>query len=111
MRSDRERLFDILESVERIETQAARGRAAFTDDEVAQSAVVRWVEIIGEAARGLTEELRQTHPEVPWRQMVAMRNVLIHGYFDIDVELVWSVAENDLPKLAAQIRAIVEEMP
>ena len=110
MRSDRERLFDILESVERIETQAARGRAAFTDDEVAQSAVVRWVEIIGEAARGLTEELRQTHPEVPWRQMVAMRNVLIHGYFDIDVELVWSVAENDLPKLAAQIRAIVEEM-
>ena len=111
MRSDRERLFDILESVERIETQAARGRAAFTDDEVAQSAVVRWVEIIGEAARGLTEELRQMHPEVPWRQMVAMRNVLIHGYFDIDVELVWSVAENDLPKLAAQIRAIVEEMP
>jgi len=111
LRSDRERLFDILESVERIETQAARGRAAFTDDEVAQSAVVRWVEIIGEAARGLTEELRQMHPEVPWRQMVAMRNVLIHGYFDIDVELVWSVAENDLPKLAAQIRAIVEEMP
>jgi uncharacterized protein with HEPN domain len=87
-----------------------RGRAAFPDDEVAQSAVIRWVEIIGEAARGLTEELRQAHPEVPWRQMVAMRNVLIHGYFDIDVDLVWSVAENDLPKLAAQIRAIVEEM-
>jgi uncharacterized protein with HEPN domain len=69
LRSDRERLFDILESVERIEAQAARGRAAF-----------------------------------------AMRNVLIHGYFDIDVDLVWSVAENDLPKLAAQVRAIVEEM-
>ena len=72
--------------------------------------MIRWVEIIGEAARGLTEELRQAHPEVPWRQMVAMRNVLMHGYFDIDVDLVWSVAENDLPKLAAQIRAIVEEM-
>jgi uncharacterized protein with HEPN domain len=85
LRSDRERLFDILESVERIEAQVARGRAAFTDDDVAQSAVVRWVEIVGEA-RGLTEELRQMHPEVPWRQMVAMRNVLIHGYFDIDVE-------------------------
>jgi uncharacterized protein with HEPN domain len=53
--------------------------------------------------------LRQAHPEVPWRQMVAMRNVLIHGYFDIDVDLVWSVAENDLPKLAAQVRAILEE--
>jgi uncharacterized protein with HEPN domain len=69
------------------------------------------VDIIGEAARGLTEELRQAHPEVPWRQMIAMRNVLIHGYFDIDVDLVWSVADNDLPKLAAQIRAIVKEVP
>jgi uncharacterized protein with HEPN domain len=110
LRSDRERLFDILESVERIEAQAARGRAAFAADEVAQTAVVRWIEIIGEAVRGLTEELRRAHPEVPWRQMVAMRNVLVHGYFDIDVDLVWSVAENDLPKLAAQVRAIVEEM-
>jgi uncharacterized protein with HEPN domain len=62
LRSDRERLFDILESVERIEAQAARGRAAFTDDEVAQSAVVRWVEIIGEAARGLTKSCGRRIP-------------------------------------------------
>ena len=105
MRSDRERLFDILDAVERIEAQAARGHAAFAGDELAQTAVIRWVEIIGEATRGLTEELRQAHPQVPWRQMVAMRNVLIHGYFDIDVDLVWSVAQNDLPKLGAQVRA------
>jgi len=111
VRSDRERLYDILDAVDRIEAQAARGRDAFSGDEVAQTAVIRWVEIVGEAARGLTEELRQAHPEVPWRQMVAMRNVLIHGYFDIDEELVWSVAENDLPKLGAQIRAIVDELP
>ena len=110
MRSDRERLFDILEAVERIEAQAARGRAAFADDELVQTAVIRWVEIIGEATRGLTDDPRQTHPEVPWRQMVAMRNVLIHGYFDIDVDLVWSVAQNDLPKLGAQIRAIADQL-
>jgi uncharacterized protein with HEPN domain len=110
LRSDRERLFDILEAVERIEAQAARGRAAFADDELVQTAVIRWVEIIGEATRGLTDDLRQTHPEVPWRQMVAMRNVLIHGYFDIDVDLVWSVAQNDLPKLGAQIRAIADQL-
>jgi uncharacterized protein with HEPN domain len=110
LRSDRERLFDILEAVERVEAQAARGRAAFAADELAQTAVIRWVEIIGEAARGLSEGLRQAHPEVPWRQMVAMRNVLIHGYFDIDVDLVWSVAENDLPKLRAQVQAIVEDL-
>ena len=70
MRSDRERLYDILESIQRIEAQAARGRVAFADDELAQT-----------------------------------------GYFDIDVDLVWSVADNDLPKLAAQIRAIVKEIP
>lgn len=66
--------------------------------------------IIGEATRGLTEELRQAHPEVPWRQMVAMRNVLIHGYFDIDVDLVWSVAQSDIAKVGARVRAIVEGM-
>jgi uncharacterized protein with HEPN domain len=110
LRSDRERLLDILEAVERIETQVARGRAAFADDQLAQTAVIRWVEIIGEAARAVTDQLRQAHPEVPWRQMVAMRNVLIHGYFDIDVDLVWSVAQNDLSKLGAQVRAIVGEL-
>ena len=110
MRSDRERLLDILEAIERIEVQAARGRAIFAGEELAQAAVIRWIEILGEAARGVTAELREAHPEVPWRRMVAMRNVLIHGYFDIDVDLVWSVAQHDLPKLGAQVRAIVEAM-
>jgi uncharacterized protein with HEPN domain len=91
--------------------QAARGRSALAGEELAQAAVIRWIEIIGEAARGVTDELREAHPEGPWRRMVAMRNVLIHGYFDIDVDLVWSVAENDLPKLREQIEAIVDRLP
>jgi uncharacterized protein with HEPN domain len=110
LRSDRERLLDILEAIERIELQATRGRAAFDQNELAQTAIIRWIEIIGEAARGLSGDLRQAHPEVPWRQMVAMRNVVVHGYFDIDIELVWSVVKNDLPKLALQVRSIVEAM-
>ena len=64
MRSDRERLFDILESVERIEAQAARGRAAFVDDELAQTAVVRWVEIIGEAALARAKRAGRNRCEV-----------------------------------------------
>jgi uncharacterized protein with HEPN domain len=110
LRSDRERLLDILEAIERIEGQAARGQSTFAGEELAQAAVIRWIEIIGEAARGVTSGLREAHPELPWRRMVAMRNVLTHGYFDIDVDLVWSVAQNDLPKLGAQIRAILNGM-
>jgi uncharacterized protein with HEPN domain len=100
----------MLEAIERIEAQAARGRSFLASEELAQAAVIRWIEIIGEAARGVTTELREAHPEVPWRRMVAMRNVLVHGYFDIDVDLVWSVAQNDLPRLEAQIRAILSGM-
>jgi uncharacterized protein with HEPN domain len=110
LRSDRERLLDMLEAIERIELQAAQGRAAFDQNELAQTAIIRWIEIIGEAARGVSADLRQAHPEVPWRQMVAMRNVVVHGYFDIDIELVWSVVRNDLPELAVQVRSIVEAM-
>jgi uncharacterized protein with HEPN domain len=110
LRSDRERLLDILEAIERIERQATRGRAAFDHDELAQTAIIRWIEIIGEAAGGLSTDLRQAHSEVPWRQMVAMRNVVVHGYFEIDNELVWSAVKNDLPKLAKQVRSILEEI-
>jgi uncharacterized protein with HEPN domain len=110
LRSDRERLLDILEAIERIELQADRGRAAFDEDELAQTAIIRWIEIIGEAVRGLSNDVRQAHSEVPWRQMVAMRNILVHGYFDIDTDLVWSVVKNDLPKLEAQIRSVVDDV-
>jgi uncharacterized protein with HEPN domain len=94
LRSDRERLLDILDAIERIRRQAARGRGAFDRDEVVQTAVIRWVEIIGEAVRGLSPQLRNAHPDVPWRQIVAMRNIVVHGYFDVDAEAIWSTVEN-----------------
>jgi uncharacterized protein with HEPN domain len=65
LRSDRERPFDILEAIERIDHQATRGREAFDQNELAQTAIIRWIEIIGEAARGLSTDLRQAHPEMP----------------------------------------------
>ncbi len=108
MRSDRERLLDILEAIERIGRQVTRGRPAFDEDELVQTAVIRWIEIIGEAARAVSPEFREAHPEIPWRQVVAMRNILVHGYFEVDVDAVWSAIEHDAPKLETQIRAILD---
>jgi uncharacterized protein with HEPN domain len=109
MRDDRERLLDILEAIERIDRYAVRGRQAFERDELIQNWITHQLQIIGEAAARITADLRENHPGVPWRQITGMRNVLTHGYFDIDLDIVWSVVERDLGKLRSQIEAIVSE--
>jgi len=109
MRDDRERLLDILEAIERIDRYAVRGRETFERDELIQNWTTHQLQIIGEAAARITPDLRENHPEVPWRQIIGMRNVLTHGYFDIDLDIVWSVVERDLGKLRSQVEAIVSE--
>jgi len=111
VRDDRERLLDIIEAIERIERHVHSGRAAFASEELVQVWVIHNLEILGEAARGVSEDLRRRRPDVLWREVVAMRNVLAHGYFGIDVERVWATVEKDLPTLKEQIRAIIAEMP
>jgi uncharacterized protein with HEPN domain len=106
MRSDRERLSDILEALEKIERYTPRGKQAFENDELFQVWVVRHLQIIGEAASRISAETQIRFPEVPWGKMIGMRHVLVHGYFDIDLEIVWSVIENDLPSLKVQIHLI-----
>jgi uncharacterized protein with HEPN domain len=109
MRDDRERLLDILEAIERIDRYAVRGREAFENDELIQNWITHQLQIIGEAAARITPDLRENHPEVPWRQIIGMRNVLTHGYFEIDLDIVWSVVERDLGKLRSQVEAILDE--
>jgi uncharacterized protein with HEPN domain len=109
MRDDRERLLDILEAIERIDRYAVRGREAFENDELIQNWITHQLQIIGEAAARITPDLRENYPEVPWRQIIGMRNVLTHGYFEIDLDIVWSVVERDLGKLRSQVEAIVSE--
>jgi len=103
MRSDRERFADILEAIEKIERYATRGKRAFETDEMFQVWVVRHLQIIGEAASRISTETQSQFPEVPWGKMAGMRHVLVHGYFDIDLDIVWSVIENDLSSLKTQI--------
>ena len=100
MRTDAECLADILDAVQRIRRHVkARDQQRFGRDEVLQSAVLGWFEIIGEASRGLTDQFRQQHPDVPWRAISGFRNVVAHGYMGVDMERVWEYLTTDLPAL------------
>src|SRR5581483_3338221 len=108
MRANRERLLDILEAIAQIEKYAVRGKAVFEKDELIQNWIVNRLQIIGEASRGLTPDFREEHSEIPWTDIIGMRNILIHDYFGIDTEIVWSVVEESLPSLKSRVSAILE---
>jgi uncharacterized protein with HEPN domain len=95
---------------------AARDAVAFVTDltqeqfhasRVHQFAVLKALETIGEAAARLTEETRDAHPEIPWREIIGMRHRLVHGYFEVDLEKVWDTIHEDLPPLIASLERIV----
>ena len=107
VRSDRERLLDIVEAIEKIEQRVSRDLDEFAEDEMQQVWVIHHLQIIGEAASRLSEELRSRHPEVPWDKMIGMRHVLVHGYFQIDLDVVWAVIEKDLSPLSESLQTIL----
>ncbi|MGZ6988123.1 MAG: HepT-like ribonuclease domain-containing protein [Thermoanaerobaculia bacterium] len=107
MKRDRQRLEDILEAIERIERYASGGRASFDRDELVQTWIVHHLQIIGEAVRGLSDEIRSAHTDVPWAQIAAMRNILVHDYFGIDLEEVWAAVVRDVPTLKTKVAAIL----
>ena len=76
-------------------------------DTQCQDAVIRRIEIIGEAARRVSEDSREAHPQLPWQAMVGMRNVMIHDYDDIDLGVVWETVQNDLSPLVKQLEEVV----
>jgi uncharacterized protein with HEPN domain len=110
MRSDRERMQDILEAVSRIEQYQERGRKGFESDELLQVWIVRHLQIIGEAASRVTGETQERFPEIPWGKIIGMRHILVHGYFEIDLDIVWSVIEKDLQSLKDKVRTVIQQI-
>ena len=107
MRDDRERLLDIKEAIENVQKYASRGKNTFNKDELIQTWVLHHIQIIGEATARLSDEFLEKHTNIPWFKIIGMRNILVHNYFGIDIEAVWSVVENDLPVLYDQIKRIL----
>jgi uncharacterized protein with HEPN domain len=82
---------------------------AFQNDDKTSSAVLRKLEIIGEAAKQIPDELRLKHPGIPWKEMAGMRDKLIHSYFGVDYPLVWGTVQNRLPEVQRQIEKILQD--
>lgn len=107
MKDDRLYLINISESIERIESVAKEGRDAFMASWVLQNAVIREFEIIGEATKRLSNDLKNAHPVAPWKRIAGFRDVLIHDYLGVDLNEVWNIVARDLPELKRKIKSIV----
>lgn len=98
---------DVLENMERAERfVAGMSYQDFAGDEKTSYAVIRCIEIIGEAAKQIPESARQKYPEIPWKDMAGMRDKVIHFYFGVNLERVWLVVKEDIPQLKPLIRKI-----
>ena len=107
MRDDRAYLLHIRDAIAKIEDYTRHGRDAFFQDGMAQDAVVRNLEVIGEAAKNLSQGLRKGTPDVPWKRVAGMRDVLIHRYFGVDMGAVWRAVEVAIPKLKGAVLHLI----
>jgi uncharacterized protein with HEPN domain len=103
-------LEDILEAAGAArEFVAGMGKDELTKDRRTRDAVVRNLEIIGEAAKKLPAQMRPDHPEVEWKKIAGLRDILVHDYFGIDMDIVWDIVQNKLPVLVEQVQRILDE--
>lgn len=107
MKDDRIYLGHIRDAIRDIEEYSAAGRDQFMADRMRQDAVLRKLEIIGEAVKQLSDGTKQGRPDIPWKQIAGMRDRLIHNYFGVDLGLVWNVTERELPALKKAVDALV----
>jgi len=109
-RRDKDYLADIQEAIQRIIAYTeGLSYEQFLEDYKTQDAVIRNLQVIGEAVKKLSRPVRDTHRYIPWREMAGMRDKIVHEYFGIKYDIVWAVVREDLPALLPQIEALLEQ--
>jgi len=107
-RDDGAFLLDMLDSAqEAVSIVGDQTLTEFSEDRLNQLSVLKLIEIVGEAANQVSDETREAHPNIPWKDVINMRHRLVHGYFDIDYEIVWNTVNTDLPALIDKLEPIV----
>lgn len=105
-------LWDMVNAIRRIQEFTANlTYEAYLDSALIQSAVERQFEILGEAARRLSNEFRQAHPEIDWRRIIGLRNILIHRYDEIRQQTIWTTVVSELQPLLAQLEILLSSLP
>lgn len=107
-RKGTERIDHIKECVENIlKSTKDVSKDSFVENIVLQAAITRWIEIIGEATKYIPDKIITTHPEIPWKEMAGMRDIVVHDYDDVNVDEIWNVVKQDIPKLKEQLDSIL----
>ncbi|MFA5294515.1 MAG: DUF86 domain-containing protein [Methanoregulaceae archaeon] len=110
MKDDRLYIIHILERIHKIEEYTNSGYQDFIASSLQQDAVIRNLEVIGEAVKNISDRLKQAYPDVPWRRIAGLRDLLIHRYMGVDVQEVWNIIEKDIPELKEAVRRIDDEI-
>jgi uncharacterized protein with HEPN domain len=110
VRDERTYVLHAIAAIDAIQGYTVGGREAFFTDGKTQDAVIRNIEIVGQAVKGISDDTRALEPDVPWRQIAGMRDKLIHEYFGVDIALVWDVVEHELPTLRPPLGRLSERL-
>ncbi len=110
MKSQRAYILHVLECIRRVQEDSTAGREAVFASRTLQDAILRNLQVLCESTQRIDEQYRRNHPDINWKSITGMRNVLVHDYFDVDFETVWQIVDRDLAPLNAAMRAILAEI-
>ncbi|MBS0634665.1 MAG: DUF86 domain-containing protein [Verrucomicrobia bacterium] len=110
MKRDQVYLSHMLDAIKQIEIYTKSGENVFSQEKHWQDATIRQLEIIGEATKRISKDIQQAYPDVPWRRIAGLRDVLIHEYMGVDLKAIWEITQKNLPQLRTQLETILKNI-